>query len=163
MASTEDNIECARDMVLLDRKVPTDEVAHVLQISHGSGYEMMHNKLRFHKVCARWIPKQLSQVHKQTHVDICQKHLDYYGNERDIFLDRIITGDETWVHHYEQESNGRVWNRNIHNSPARKSSKPTICRKTDAYNVLGLTRPSTGTLSGEGHNNKLCVVQRDAY
>ena len=36
---------------------------------------------------------------------------------------------------------------------------PTIRRKTDAYSVLGLTRPSTGTLSGEWHNNK----QWDAY
>ena len=97
MAVTEDNIERACDMVLLD------EVAHVLQISHGSAYKLMHNKLGFHKVCARWVPKQLTEVHKQMHVDICQKHLDRFGNERDIFLDRI-TGDLTWVHHYELES-----------------------------------------------------------
>ena len=32
-AITEDNIECARDMVLLDIRVTTDEVAHVLQMS----------------------------------------------------------------------------------------------------------------------------------
>ena len=63
---------------------------------------MMHNKLGLHKVCARWVPKQLTEVHKQTRVDICQKLLDRYGNERD-FLERIITGDETWVHH-EPES-----------------------------------------------------------
>ena len=36
---------------------------------------------------------------------------------------------------------------------------PTIRRKTDAYSVLGLTRSRTGTLSGEGHNNKQCAVQ----
>ena len=47
-------------MVLLDRGVTIDEVAHVLQNSHGSAYEMMHNKLGFHKACARWIPKQLA-------------------------------------------------------------------------------------------------------
>ena len=81
-----------------------DEGAQVLQISHGSAYEMMHNKLRFHKVCVRWVPKQLTEVNKQIRVNICQKYLDRFGNERDIFLDRIITGDETWVHHYEAES-----------------------------------------------------------
>ena len=74
-AITENNIERARDMVLLDKRVSIDEVAHVLQISHGSDYELMHNKLGFHKICARWVPKQLSEVHKQTRVDICQKHL----------------------------------------------------------------------------------------
>ena len=76
-----------------------DEVAHVLQINHGSAYELMDNRLVFHKVYARWVSKQLPEVHKQTHVDIYQKHLDPYGNEQDIFLDRIITGDETCVHH----------------------------------------------------------------
>ena len=43
MAITEDNIERARDMFLIDRRVTIDEVAHVLQINHGSAYELMHN------------------------------------------------------------------------------------------------------------------------
>jgi hypothetical protein len=34
-----------------------------------------------------------------------------------------------------------------------KVQKPTICRKTDVSSFLGLTRSSTGTLTGEGHNN----------
>ena len=38
------------------RWVTIDGVAHVLQISHSSAYKMMHNKLGFHKVCARWVP-----------------------------------------------------------------------------------------------------------
>ena len=57
MTITEDNIERARDTVLLDGRVTIDEVAHVLQISHDSAYEMMLNKLGFRKVCARWVPK----------------------------------------------------------------------------------------------------------
>ena len=35
-----------------------------------------------------------------------------------------------------------------------KVQNPTIRRKPDACSVLVFTRPSTGTLSGEGHNNK---------
>lgn len=34
---------------------------------------------------------------------------------------------------------------------------------TDAYRFLGRTRPSTGTLSDEWHNNKQCMLQWDAY
>ena len=75
MAITEDNIECARNVVLLDRQVTTDEVADVLQISHGSAYKMMHNKLGFHKVFARWVPKQVTEVHKQKRVDIAKNIL----------------------------------------------------------------------------------------
>ena len=72
MAITEDNFKRPCDMDLLDRRVTIDEVAHVLQISHGSAYEMMHNKIGFHKVCARCVPKQLKEMHKQTHVDIAK-------------------------------------------------------------------------------------------
>jgi len=32
------------------RQVTTDEVAHKLQISHGSAYEIIHNRLAFHEV-----------------------------------------------------------------------------------------------------------------
>ena len=78
---------------------------HMLwNLSMVTAYEMKYNKLGFLKVCTRRVPKQLTEVHKQTRVNICQKHLDLYGNERDILLDRTITGDEIWVHHYEPES-----------------------------------------------------------
>ena len=119
-------------------------MVHVLQISHGSAYEMMHNKLGFHKVCARWVPKHLTELHKQMCVDISQKHLGYYGNETDIFLDRIITGDETWVHHEELESKRQTMEWKHPQSLCKKKFK---------------SQTSAGTLSREGHNNKQCAVQ----
>jgi hypothetical protein len=39
-------------MILQNRQVTDDEVAHQLQIIHGSPYEIIHNRLAFHKVCA---------------------------------------------------------------------------------------------------------------
>jgi hypothetical protein len=52
-ATTDDNIERVRDVVLLDRRLTIDKVANRLQIRHGSAYEIIHNRLGFHKVCAR--------------------------------------------------------------------------------------------------------------
>ena len=100
-STTDDNTERVGDLVLLDRWLTIDEVANRLQISHGSAYEIIHNWLGFHKVLARWFPKQLTMLHKQTRLDICQQNLNRYDKKRDAFLDGIITGDETWVHHYE--------------------------------------------------------------
>jgi hypothetical protein len=80
-----------------------DEVAICLQIRHGSAYEITHNKFGFHKVFARRAPKQLTMLHKQMHLGICQQ-LDRYGNEHNAFLNGIITGDETWIHHCKPES-----------------------------------------------------------
>ena len=66
--------------------------------------------------------KHLTEVHKQTRVHICQKHLDRFGNERDI-LDRIITGDETWVHHYDPESKRQSMEWKHPQSPCKKKFK----------------------------------------
>jgi transposase len=49
---TDANMEQVLDMILQNRRVTIDEVAHELQISHGSVYEIIHNRLTFHKVCA---------------------------------------------------------------------------------------------------------------
>ena len=51
-------------MVLLDQRLTIDEVANHELISHGSTYQIIHNRLGFHKVCARWVPEQLTVLHK---------------------------------------------------------------------------------------------------
>jgi hypothetical protein len=43
-------------------------------------------------------------LHKEKHLDICKRLLDCYGAEGYHFLERNVTGDETWTHHYEPEN-----------------------------------------------------------
>ncbi|CAK1595648.1 unnamed protein product [Parnassius mnemosyne] len=56
------------------------------------------------KVCARWVPRMLSADQKHERVESCREFLDRYGEPRGKVMARIVTGDETWVHHYEPES-----------------------------------------------------------
>jgi hypothetical protein len=49
---TDADVEQVYVMILQNRQVTVDEVAHQLQIIHGSAYEIIHNRLAFHKVCA---------------------------------------------------------------------------------------------------------------
>ena len=65
------------------------------------------------------VPKQLTEVPKQIRMDICQKDLNRYGDERNIFLETIpMTKHGSIVTSWRV--NGRVWNGNVHNRPARK-------------------------------------------
>ena len=91
-------------MILENRRVTIDEVANYFEISHGSTYAIIHKRLGFRKVCARWVPKELTEEQKNNRVAICQRLLDRYANEGEAFLTRIVTGDETWVHHFAPES-----------------------------------------------------------
>ena len=55
------------------------------------------------KVCARWVPRQLTEAHTQSRLEACSELLEYCHSEK-IFLQRIVAGDETWVHHFKPES-----------------------------------------------------------
>jgi hypothetical protein len=49
---TDADAERVYGMILQNRRVTVDEVAHQLQIIRDSAYEIIHNRLAFHKVCA---------------------------------------------------------------------------------------------------------------
>ena len=85
-STTDEKIQQAREKVLANRRVAIDEVACSLQISHGSAYQIIHDELRLHKLCARWVPRQLTAEHKRKRVEICQRLLDRYNNEGEEFL-----------------------------------------------------------------------------
>jgi hypothetical protein len=108
-STTDEKTQQAREMVLGNWQVIIDEEVRSLQIRHGSAY---HNDLGSHKVCARWVPRNLTAEHKCKCVEICQCLLDCYNNEAKNFLSRIITGDGTWVYHYEQNPKARAWRGN---------------------------------------------------
>ena len=60
--------------------------------------------LEYRKVCARWVPRTLTQEHKEHCMQVCQELLNQYEAEGDSFLNHIITDDEMWFHHYGPES-----------------------------------------------------------
>ena len=93
---TDANKEWIHDMIVQNRWVTIDEVAHQLQISHGAACEIIHNSFPSMKG-----PKHLTELHKEKCSDICEWLLDRCGAEGDHFLEQIIAGDETWIHHYK--------------------------------------------------------------
>ena len=79
------------------RRVTIDKIVVELNTIHGSAYNIVHDHLRYMKVCSRWFPRQMTNDHKVARQTICQEHLDSHAYERDAFLHRIVTGDESWV------------------------------------------------------------------
>ena len=80
-------------------------------------------KLECSKVCARWVPRMLTREHKGHRMQVCQDLLNQYEAEGDSFQDRIITGDETWCHHYELQSKRQSMEWRHVNSPTKKKFK----------------------------------------
>ncbi|GFS21663.1 histone-lysine n-methyltransferase setmar-like protein [Elysia marginata] len=59
--------------------------------------------LCYRKVSARWIPRQLTVEMKAHRNDTCTQLLEHYNTEGEEFMQRILTGDESWAHRYGPE------------------------------------------------------------
>jgi hypothetical protein len=69
-------------------------------------------------------------------LDIYQQHLDHCGSEHCAFLDRIFTKDKTRMHYCKPEGIQQSTEWKQPQSPSKKKiKKPTICRKTYAFNL----------------------------
>ena len=125
-STSEEKIEQAQQMILANRRITIDEVAQSLQISFGSAQEIIHEILGYNKVSARWVPRQLTEEHKRRRMEICQTLLNRYNNEGEAFLSRIVTGDESWVHHYSPETKRQSLEWKHPSSPVKKKFKSQL-------------------------------------
>ncbi len=80
-----------------------DTTARTLGIGHNAVQEMIES-LGYRKVCARWVPRLLTEDHKGQRKAITSELLQRYRHEGDDFLLRIVTGDESCFHHFEPET-----------------------------------------------------------
>jgi len=97
---TPEAIAAVEAIVKDNRRVTVHEVAAHLDMSVASAHHIVHDVLQFRKVSARWVPRQLTAELKERRFDDCQEHLKRFEAEGDGFLERIVTGDETWVHYH---------------------------------------------------------------
>ena len=117
---TDKNTARVGTMVKAERRVRIKDIAQELDICFGSAFNIIHECLRYRMVSCRWIPKQLDDVKKGKRMIASLNNLQRYAEEGDNFLDRIVTGDETWILHYTPESKQQsmVWKHP--QSPVRK-------------------------------------------
>ncbi|GBL99039.1 hypothetical protein AVEN_227544-1 [Araneus ventricosus] len=74
------------------------------QISKTVLHENVTNRLNYRKLCSRWVPKMLTDVHKTKGLGSALTFLTRYSEDGNEFLNKIVTGGETWVYHVTPES-----------------------------------------------------------
>ena len=73
--ATLEMLQRVEDIIRADRRVTVDAVAIAIGCSRGQAYNMMHEGLGFHKVCSRWVPRQLTTQHKSQRMGLSLQHL----------------------------------------------------------------------------------------
>jgi len=74
------------------------------QASSSTAHQIITENLCMKKVSARSVPRMMTTQQKKCHVLICQDLLGHLQADPKTFLNKIVTQDETWVHHFDPES-----------------------------------------------------------
>ncbi|UYV79223.1 hypothetical protein LAZ67_17001623, partial [Cordylochernes scorpioides] len=114
-----------RNVVEADRRVTIDEIMIRLppgiEIGRSSIGTIMSDILTFRKVCARWVPRLLLENHKQQRMEAARAFLEMHQRDGDQLFSRIVTGDESWVHHSTPETKRQsmVWKKPEKSAPKK--------------------------------------------
>ena len=83
---------------------PIREVAEDLNTSIGSCYSIFTNNLGMRRVAAKFVSKLLNFDQKQHRINTAKELLD---SVRKDLLQRVITGDESWIYGYDVKTNAQ--------------------------------------------------------
>ena len=98
--TADENIEAVERTGMRDRQISIRRLAEELAIIH----EIMNNHMGMKKVCTRWGPKLLTPIQHGNCVDCCQELLQQSEVNPAKLFHCIVTGDESWIQHYDPPS-----------------------------------------------------------
>lgn len=130
VAVVSSNIDKVKSLLDADRRVTVRDIADQIGLSTGRTYSIIVNDLGMSKVSARWVPRLLKDEEKQRRMDCSVEFLRRYDAEGDMFLNRIVTTDETWLHHFDPETKlqSSVW-KTPSTPPPKKARVQKSCGK----------------------------------
>jgi len=120
---------------LQNRQVNVQLIADAMGIRTGSVKTILREHLLMRKVCARWVQRMLDQKMKDCRCELSSENLKLMQLDWNLFLKRIVTGDETWIHHYDPESKQQSmqWKHASFPSPPEVQGAGIICQDNVHY------------------------------
>jgi hypothetical protein len=73
--ATEATVQLVEELIRADRRIAIDSVATALGCPRGLAYSMLHDRLKFRKVCGRWVPRELTDREKMNQMGLSLQHL----------------------------------------------------------------------------------------
>ena len=89
-------------MIRSNRRVKQSVIANEVGILKKRMHHIVTHLMGYRKVSARRVPRQLTLEMKTQRKEKCIHLLKWYSKEEKAFLERVVTGDESWVHHFPE-------------------------------------------------------------
>lgn len=131
-ATTDDNIAHVHQMVLGNRRIKVREIAEAMNMSKERVCWILKEDLGMRKLTARWVPRLLTLDQKRVRLNICTALLAKFRRNKLNFWRRLITVDETWIHHATPESKiqSKQWTAKGESAPRKAKIVAFLWRRT---------------------------------
>ena len=107
------------------------EIEQLSGIHSSSVLKILRERLGLRKICARWVPHLLTDEQKQSQVRLASQVIEKYDKCDPRRLEEIVTGDETWIYHFQPDSKAKnkVW-------VSSEGDRPVIARRCKTSNHM---------------------------
>ena len=110
---TKANIAAVKIVFEHNARLSVKDIASCTGISEGSVPTSLKKRLDLRKLCARWVPRLLTEEQKTKHLKCARKLLKTYKSCKSRVISNLLTGDETGVHMFEPQrrADNKHWKR----------------------------------------------------
>lgn len=120
-STNEENVEQVKKLVLENRRYSLREMAKELNISHESIRMILCDVLGMRRIASRLVPRDLNLFQKEQRNQVADDMIERVNLDA-TFIERIITGDETWIFECDSTTSQSASECRSSNEP--KSKKP---------------------------------------
>ena len=105
---TEKNVATVKTLIEEDACYTVQEIEELSGIHSSSVLKVLSEQLGLHKIC---VPHLLTDEQKQSRVRLASQVIEKYDKCDPRCLEEIVTGDETWICHFQPDSmaKNKVW------------------------------------------------------
>ena len=103
-ATTDENIAKVHQMVLEDHRIKVRQIAKITNMSKERVCYTLNQHFGMRMLSARWVSRLLTLDQKRVRMNISSALLAQFRRNKYEFWRRLITVDETWIHHYTPET-----------------------------------------------------------
>ena len=82
MSKTDENVTKVRDLVRFDRHLTVRMISSVLNLNRQTVHEILTFELGMQKICAKLVPKILTNEQKENQRNVCLDYLEHIENDK---------------------------------------------------------------------------------
>ena len=168
---TEKNVATVKMLIEEDARYTVQEIEELSGIHSSSVLKILHERLELGKICMRWVPHLLTDEQKQSRVRLASQVIEKYDKCDPRRLEEIVTGDETWIYHFQPDSKAKnkVW-------ISSEGDRPVIAHRCKTSNrtlyailfdskgpVLQIPVPKGSSVTGKFYRESVLTQLVDFY